>query len=74
MRILKFLPMISALVLAIAAPVMAADIPLGVTVESDEVLTKVVSVDAKDHRIVVEGVAGKPVTVQVTDAAQDLAI
>lgn len=72
MHILKSLPMIGALALAIAAPVMAADIPLGVTVESDEIVTKVISVDAKDRRVVVEGVAGKPVTVQVTDVAQDL--
>ncbi|WP_256676004.1 hypothetical protein [Pseudomonas sp. SCB32] len=72
MHILKSLPMISALALAIAAPVMAADIPLGTAVEADEVVTKVVSVDAKDRRIVVEDAAGKPITVQVTDAAQDL--
>lgn len=72
MQVLKSLPMISALAFAIAAPVMAADIQLGTAVEADEVVTKVVSVDAKDHRIVVEDAAGKPVTVQVTDAAQDL--
>lgn len=72
MHILKSLPLISALALAVAAPVMAADIPLGGAVEADEVVTKVVSVDAKDRRIVVEDAAGKPVTVQVTDAAQDL--
>lgn len=72
MHILKSLPMISALALAIAAPAMAADIPLGTAVEADEVVTKVVSVDAKDRRIVVEDAAGKPITVQVTDASQDL--
>lgn len=47
-----------ALALAIAAPVMASDIPLGVTVEFDEIVTKAISVDAKDRRVVVEGVAG----------------
>jgi len=72
MHILKSLPMISALALAIAAPVMAADIPLGTAVEADEVVTTVVSVDAKERRVVVEDAAGKPVTVQVTDAARDL--
>lgn len=72
MHIFKSLPLISALALAAAAPVMAADIPLGGAVEADEVVTKVVSVDAKDRRIVVEDAAGKPVTVQVTDASQDL--
>lgn len=72
MHILKSLPMISALAFAIAAPAMAADIQLGTAVEADEVVTRVVSVDAKDHRLVVEDAAGKPVTVQVTDAAQDL--
>ncbi|MCP1625486.1 hypothetical protein [Pseudomonas nitroreducens] len=72
MRFLKSLPMISALALAIATPVMAKDIPLGTAVEADEVVTRVISVDAKDRRIVVADAAGKPVTVQVTDAAQDL--
>lgn len=72
MHILKSLPLISALALAFATPVMAADIPLGGAVEADEVVTRVVSVDAKDRRIVVADAAGKPVTVQVTDAAQDL--
>lgn len=72
MHILKPLSLISALALAAAAPVMAADIPLGGAVEADEVVTRVVSVDAKDRRIVVEDAAGKPVTVQVTDASQDL--
>lgn len=73
MSIVKSLPMFGVLAFAIAAPAMAADIPLGTAVESDEVLTKVVSVDAKDRRIVVEDAAGKPVTVQVTDQARDLA-
>lgn len=72
MHMLKSLPMISALALAIAAPVMAADIPLGTAVEADEVVTTVVSVDAKDRRVVVKDAAGKPVTIQVTDAARDL--
>jgi hypothetical protein len=72
MHILKSLPMFSVLAFAVAAPAMAADIPLGTAVLADEVVTKVVSVDAKDHRIVVEDGAGKPVTVQLTDAAQDL--
>lgn len=72
MQVLKTLPLIAALALAAAAPVLAADIPLGGAVEADEVVTRVVSVDAKDRRIVVEDAAGKPLTVQVTDAAQDL--
>ncbi|WP_207886033.1 hypothetical protein [Pseudomonas sp. 30_B] len=72
MHIFKSLPMISALAFAIAAPVMAADIQLGTAVEADEVVTRVVSIDARDRRLVVEDAAGKPVTVQVTDAAQDL--
>ncbi|MFR0691390.1 hypothetical protein ACLUTX_18490 [Enterobacterales bacterium AE_CKDN230030158-1A_HGKHYDSX7] len=72
MSILKSLPMLSALAFAVAAPVMAADIPLGTAVEADEVVTHVMSVDAKDRRIVVADAAGKPVTVQVTDAARDL--
>lgn len=72
MQVLKTMPLIAALALAAAAPAMAADIPLGTAVVSDEVVTKVVSVDAKDRRVVVEDEAGKPLTVQLTDAAQDL--
>lgn len=72
MPILKSLPLAGALALAIAGSAMAADIPLGTAVVSDEVVTKVLSVDVKDRRIVVEDAAGKPVTVQLTDAAQDL--
>ena len=72
MHMFKSLPLISALALAFATPVMAADIPLGGAVEADEVVTKVISVDAKDRRIVVADAAGKPFTVLVTDAAQDL--
>ncbi|MDN6858774.1 hypothetical protein QO207_19450 [Pseudomonas sp. CAN2814] len=72
MQFLKSLPLISTLAIAVAAPAMAADIKLGSAVEADEVVTKVVSVDAKDHRLVVEDASGKHITVQVTDAAQDL--
>jgi hypothetical protein len=72
MQVLKTLPLIAALALAAMAPAMAADIPLGTAMVSDEVVTKVISVDAKDRRIVVEDEAGKPLTVQLTDAAQDL--
>ncbi|MBD9499246.1 hypothetical protein M2D07_005170 [Pseudomonas sp. BGr12] len=68
----KTLPLFAALALAAMVPAMAADIPLGTAVVSDEVVTKVISVDAKDRRIVVEDEAGKPLTVQLTDAAQDL--
>ncbi|MGC4009144.1 MAG: hypothetical protein QM805_09195 [Pseudomonas sp.] len=68
----KFLPLLCVLAAAMTAPAMAKDIPLGGVVDSDEIVTKVLSVDAANRRIVVEDAAGKPATVQVTDAAQDL--
>ncbi|QRY79458.1 hypothetical protein JVX91_28500 [Pseudomonas sp. PDNC002] len=72
MQFLKSLPLISALAIAVSAHAMAADIPLGGMVDADEIVTKVISVDAKDHRIVVEDGAGHPATLQLTDAADDL--
>lgn len=72
MRFINSLPKLSLLAAVIAMPVLAKDIPLGAAVESDEIVTKVVSVDASEHRIVVEGSDSKPVTIQLSDAAQDL--
>mgnify|MGYP006199409919 CR=1 FL=1 len=39
---------------------LAADIPLSATVEADQVTTKVISVDAANHQVVLEGAEGKP--------------
>ncbi|AUG40297.1 MULTISPECIES: hypothetical protein [Pseudomonas] len=50
----------------------AADIPLAGTVEADELVTKVLSVDAAKHRVVLEGAQGQPVHVQLSDQAKDL--
>lgn len=50
----------------------AADIPLAGAVEADEVVTKVLSVDAAKHQVVLEGTGGKPVHVQLSDQAKDL--
>ncbi|MHC8387185.1 hypothetical protein ACYZTM_03815 [Pseudomonas sp. MDT2-39-1] len=52
---------------------MAADIPLSAVVEADQVTTKVVSVDAANHRVVLEGPEGRQVHVQLTDKAKNLA-
>lgn len=52
---------------------LAADIPLSATVEADQVTTKVISVDAANHQVVLEGADGKPVHVQLTDKAKNLA-
>ncbi|WP_166225296.1 hypothetical protein [Pseudomonas atagonensis] len=52
---------------------LAADIPLSATVEQDHVTTKVVSVDAANHQVVLEGSEGEPVHVQLTDKAKNLA-
>src|SRR3990167_1240947 len=51
---------------------MAADIPLSAVVEADQVTTKVVSVDAANHRVVLEGPEGRQVHVQLTDKAKNL--
>ncbi len=50
----------------------AADIPLSGAVEADQVVTKVLSVDAAKHQVVLEGAGGKPVHVQLSDQAKDL--
>ena len=51
---------------------MAADIPLSEVVIADQVDTKVVSVDAPNHQVVLEGPQGHQVHVQLTDQAKDL--
>lgn len=50
----------------------AAEIPLSSTVEADQVVTKVISVDAAKHQVVLEGAQGQPVHVQLSDKAKDL--
>ncbi|MGY4816378.1 hypothetical protein ACVNP3_10625 [Pseudomonas chlororaphis subsp. piscium] len=50
----------------------AADIPLAGSVEADELVTKVLSVDAAKHRVVLEGAQGQPVHVQLSDQAKNL--
>jgi len=50
----------------------AADIPLSEVVEANQVITKVISVDAANHEVVLEGAAGKPVHIQLSDKAKDL--
>jgi Cu/Ag efflux protein CusF len=51
---------------------LAADIPLSEVVIADQVDTKVVSVDAPNHQVVLEGPQGHQVHVQLTDQAKDL--
>ena len=50
----------------------AADIPLSVAVEADQVTTKVLAVDAAKHQVVLEGAEGRQVHVQLTDKAKNL--
>jgi hypothetical protein len=52
--------------------VMAADIPLSVAVEADQVTTKVLAVDAAKHQVVLEGAEGRQVHVQLSDKAKNL--
>lgn len=51
----------------------AAEIPLSATIEADQVTTKVVSVDAANHQVVLEGAEGRQVHVQLSDKAKNLA-
>lgn len=51
---------------------LAADIPLSEVVIADQVDTTVVSVDAPNHQVVLEGPQGHQVHVQLTDQAKDL--
>lgn len=50
----------------------AADIPLSAVVEADQITTKVISVDAASHQVVLEGPEGRQVHVQLTDKAKNL--
>ncbi|WP_339544487.1 hypothetical protein [Pseudomonas sp. RA_35y_Pfl2_P32] len=50
----------------------AAEIPLSEAVEANQVITKVLSVDAANHEVVIEGAEGKPVHIQLSDKAKDL--
>jgi hypothetical protein len=50
----------------------AADIPLSASIEADKVTTKVISVDAANHQVVLEGAEGKPVHVQLSEKAKNL--
>ena len=50
----------------------AEDIPLSAVVEADQISTKVVSVDAAKHQVVLEGPEGRQVHVQLTDKAKNL--
>lgn len=57
---------------AVSLSAHAADIPLSGTLEADQLVTKVLSVDAAKHQVVLEGAEGKPVHVQLSDQAKDL--
>ncbi|MGH8388071.1 MAG: hypothetical protein ACRESJ_21745 [Pseudomonas sp.] len=50
----------------------AADIPLSAVVEADQITTKVISVDAAQRQVVLEGPEGNRVSVQMTERAQNL--
>lgn len=63
---------LATLLSAVSLSAHAADIPLAGAVEADEVVTKVLSVDAAKHQVVLEGAGGKPVHVQLSDQAKDL--
>lgn len=50
----------------------AADIPLAAEVDADQLVAKVLEVDAAKHQVVLEGPEGRQVHVQLTDRAKDL--
>jgi ribosomal protein S1 len=63
---------LATLLSATSLSAVAADIPLSAVVEADQVTTKVVSVDAANHQVVLEGPEGNQVHVQMTDKAKNL--
>ena len=50
----------------------AAEIPFSEVVVANQIETKVVSVDAANHLVVLEGNGGKPVSIQLSEQAKDL--
>ena len=50
----------------------AAEIPFSEVVVANQIVTKVVSVDAANHVVVLEGNGGKPVSIQLSEQAKDL--
>lgn len=50
----------------------AAEIPFSEVVVANQIETKVVSVDAANHLVVLEGSGGKPVSIQLSEQARDL--
>ncbi|MGE7958701.1 hypothetical protein ACQKQA_19300 [Pseudomonas sp. NPDC089530] len=63
---------LATLLSAASLPAVADEIPLTGTVLADELVTKVLSVDAAQHRVVLEGAQGQPVHVQLSDKAKNL--
>ena len=63
---------LATLLSAASFSVMAEDIPLSDVVVADQVVTKVVAVDAPNHRVVLEGPEGNQVHVQLTEKAKNL--
>ncbi|WP_160107191.1 hypothetical protein [Pseudomonas izuensis] len=63
---------LATLLSAASFSVVAADIPLSAVVEADQITTKVVSVDAANHQVVLEGPEGRQATVQLTEKAKNL--
>jgi sRNA-binding carbon storage regulator CsrA len=63
---------LASLLSAASFSAVAADIPLSAVVEADQVTTKVVSVDAAKHQVVLEGPEGNQVHVQLTEKAKNL--
>ncbi|MGH8412719.1 MAG: hypothetical protein ACRERT_16020, partial [Pseudomonas sp.] len=58
---------LATLLSAASLSAVAADIPLSAVVEADQISTKVVSVDAAKHQVVLEGPEGRQVHVQLTE-------
>lgn len=63
---------LATLLSATSLSVIAADIPLSAVVEADQITTRVVSVDAANHQVVLEGPEGNQVHVQLTEKAKNL--
>ncbi|MGJ7517602.1 hypothetical protein ACSFE6_25130 [Pseudomonas baetica] len=63
---------LATLLSAASLSAIAADVPLSVVVEADQISTKVISVDTANKQVVLEGPQGNQATVQLTEKAKNL--
>jgi hypothetical protein len=58
--------------LMVSLHAVANQVPLGAEVETDQIVTKVLAVDAAEHQVVLQGPQGRKIHIQLTDRAKNL--